>query len=124
MADGILSGIADVATESAKAAGSAAVDTIKDIGKGATHQLVGPDNPEVKAQKEAEKMATHQRIQALESEMRQIAAQNVQKTGPKIEEAKQKSQTSPDSTTHKPAFKDLASQLAATKGETGRGTKG
>lgn len=112
-------------------------DALKDLGREAVKQIAGTGtssikaaasqlgktvSPEEEAKKKAEQIKTFQRVKEIEAEMKQIAAQNAQKTGPEIpkNENRDELQTQDKNKTSI----DEASRQALGRAEQGRNFKG
>lgn len=115
--DSVSGGLKDLGKETGKQVASFPKTFIK----AAITQVVNRNSEEEEARKQAEKIATHHRIQAIEAEMSQIRAQSEQKEGPSTQPAKQELSTLD---TKQKTKQDEASRQAVGKAEQGRNFKG
>lgn len=126
MSDGdssILGAVADAGKDFVKEAVKQVAGSATGSLKTATQQVAGYTSEEDELKRRAEKVATFQRIKAIEAEMTQIASQNSQKKGPEI--VTSDSQNKQEMSNHAPQTQlDEASRQAIGRAEQGRNFKG
>lgn len=124
MSDGnsIAGGITDAIKDLGKEVVKQVVGTGTSSIKTATSQVTGGNSQEQEAEKKAEQLKTFQRVKEVEAEMRQIAAQSAQKTGPEIPKSEKQSLSEP--TNNQTQTVDEASRQAVGRAEQGRNFKG
>lgn len=115
MSDGILGGVAENLKDFVEETGKQAGTAIKDIPKVVVEQATG---------KEIADKQTATSLLHVRSELASIPSSSQEKTGPEIISKKAFREGFSTGEKKKTIFKDLASQQAATKAETGHGNKG